>query len=232
MVSNGRVLITGTSSGIGQATAKLFLKQGYEVFGLDIKESTIASPDYYHFVCDVSKPETLPNIVDVDYLINNAGTIDEDTSIAVNLEGYVNVVSKYGWGNNSIKSILNIGSISGVVGLDTPLYAASQGGRISYTKNLAINFTNKFKRVPVNILCFGAVMTGLEPNLYANDAMVQAVANENMLKKWISVEEAAQWTYFMSVVNKSMCGQSILVDNGEASNFNFIDCRETDKYTN
>lgn len=226
------VLITGTSSGIGQATALLFLEKGFIVFGLDIQQSTIEHDNYVHYVCDVSKPETLPTLTDIDYLINNAGTIDEETSIAVNLEGYVNIVNKYGWGNNAIKSILNIGSISGVVGLDTPLYAASQGGRISYTKNLAINFTHKFKKIPINILCFGAVMTGLEPNLYANDAMVKAVADENMLKKWITVEEAAEWTYFMSVVNKSMCGQSILVDNGEAANFNFVDCRETDKYQN
>ncbi len=220
-----RVLITGTSSGIGQATAKLFLSRGYIVYGLDIQEATIVSPDYYHYVCDVSKPETLPDLPNIDFLINNAGTIEEDASIPVNLEGYVNVVNKYGWGNDEIKSILNIGSISGVVGLDTPLYAASQGGRISYTKNLAINFTHKFKKVPINILCFGAVMTGLEPKLYAQQDLVDAVAEQNMLKKWISSEEAAEWTYFMSVVNKSMCGQSILVDNGEAANFEFIEAR-------
>ena len=220
-----KVLITGTSSGIGEATAKLFLKRGYEVVGLDILDATITSPQYTHYVCDVSKPETLPDVDDVEYLINNAGTIEEDISIPVNLEGYVNVVNKYGWGNESIKSILNIGSISGIVGLDTPLYAASQGGRISYTKNLAINFTNKFKKVPINILCFGAVMTGLEPKLYAQQDLVDAVAEQNMLKKWIMPDEAAEWTYFMSVVNKSMCGQSILVDNGEAANYSFIEAR-------
>lgn len=223
MVKN--VLITGTSSGIGKATAELFLERGYFVYGLDILSSTIEHKNYTHYVCDVSIPSTLPDIKDVNYLINNAGTIEEDDSIAVNLEGYVNVVNMYGWGNDSIESILNIGSISGVVGLDTPLYAASQGGRISYTKNLAINFTNKFKKVPINILCFGAVMTGLEPKLYCNQELVDAVANENMLKKWIMPDEAAEWVYFMSVVNKSMCGQSILVDNGEAANFNFIDSR-------
>ena len=219
------VLITGTSSGIGEASAKLFLQRGFVVYGLDIRDSTICHDNYFHYICDVSKPWTFPQLAKVDYLINNAGTIEEEDSMAVNLEGYVNVVNKYAWGNNDIKSILNIGSISGIVGLDTPIYAASQGARISYTKNLAINFTKKFKKVPVNILCFGAVMTGLEPNLYANQELVDAVANENMLKKWIMPDEAAEWVYFMSVVNKSMCGQSILVDNGEESNFNFIDSR-------
>ena len=224
-----RVLITGTSSGIGKASATKFLSLGYEVYGIDIEKSTIDEIDYdfryHHFIADVSKPEQLPDLPDMDYVINNAGTIEEDISIPVNLEGYVNIVNKYCWGNNNIKSILNVGSISGIVGLDTPLYAASQGGRISYTKNLAINFTNKFKRVPINILCFGAVLTGLEPKLYRHKELVDAVANENLLKKWITVEEAADWVYFMSVVNKSMCGQSILVDNGEQQNFHFVESR-------
>lgn len=219
------VVITGTSSGIGLATAKLFLEKGFTVHGIDIQPSMINHECYYHHVADVSHPEQLPEIDSPDYVINNAGTIDEQLSIAVNLEGYVNVVNKYCWGNMNIKSILNIGSISGIVGLDTPLYAASQGGRISYTKNLAINFTHKFKKVPINILCFGAVLSGLEPKLYAHQELIDAVAEQNMLKKWISIEEAASWVYFMSVENKSMCGQSILVDNGEEADYNFIEAR-------
>ena len=33
------VLITGTSNGVGKATAKKFLSQGFKVYGLDWKES-------------------------------------------------------------------------------------------------------------------------------------------------------------------------------------------------
>ena len=36
------------------------------------------------------------------------------------------------------------------------------------------------------------------------------------LKKWATEEEIASWIYFLSVVNKSMSGEDILVDNGEA----------------
>ena len=36
-----RVLITGSSSGIGRECAVLFLEKGYEVLGIDIKEDTI-----------------------------------------------------------------------------------------------------------------------------------------------------------------------------------------------
>jgi len=36
------------------------------------------------------------------------------------------------------------------------------------------------------------------------------------LKKWATEEVIASWIYFLSVVNKSMSGEGILVDNGEA----------------
>lgn len=223
-----KVLITGTSSGIGKASAELFLEKGFSVYGIDILPTAVelfGEQDYHHYIADVSKPELLPELPLMDYVVNNAATIEEDKSIDTNLLGYINIVDKYCWGNTRIRSILNVGSISGIVGLDTPYYAASQGGRIAYTKNLALNFTHKFKKIPINILCFGAVMSGLEPKLYENEELVKAVANENMLKKWITCEEAAEWVYFMSVVNKSMCGQSILVDNGESADFNFIESR-------
>lgn len=222
-MSKGKVLITGTSSGIGRDSAILFLEKGYEVIGLDIDESAIAYEGYTHYICDVGKKEQLPDIDGVEYLINNAGTIEEDLSLETNLMGYINVAEKYGF-NDSIKSIVNVGSISGLVGLDTPIYAASQGGRISYTKNLAIRITEQYK-VPVNCVAFGAVLTNLEPKLYAHDDLVQAVANENLLNKWIQPDEAAEWVYFVAVKNKSMTGQVILIDNGEQAKYNFIKAR-------
>ena len=44
------VLITGTSSGVGRETAIKFLEEGFTVYGLDIKQSTITHYNYYHFV--------------------------------------------------------------------------------------------------------------------------------------------------------------------------------------
>lgn len=217
-----RVLITGTSSGIGRATAVLFLDRGHEVVGLDKEPSKISQKGYTHYECDVSIAMTLPTLAAFDVIINNAGTIDEKHSISTNLEGYINVVEKYA--GESVKNIVNVASISGHVGLDTMRYAASQGGRLALTKHLAITLGKKYGTI-VNSISPGAVMTGLEPALYDQDELVKAVANENILKKWIMPDEIAEWIYFMAVVNKSMTGQDILVDNGEVANFNFIDSR-------
>lgn len=216
-----RVLITGTSSGIGRATAVLFLKNGFSVFGIDIKRPTISDSQYVHIQCDVSEAEQLPDVRDLDIVINNAGTIKEEDAIATNLIGYLNVGEKYGF-QETVKAVINVGSIAARVGLDHPFYSASQGGRISYTRNLAVRL-GRHNKAKVNSISFGAVHSGLEPSLYENAEFMQAVANESILKKWMSVEEAAEWIYFVAVHNQSMTGQDILLDNGEEANCNFID---------
>ncbi len=72
-----RVLITGTTSGIGRATAIKFLNCGYEVVGFDIRKSSIESYNYTHYVIDVSRPDTFPTLEPFNIVINNAGTLDE-----------------------------------------------------------------------------------------------------------------------------------------------------------
>lgn len=218
-----RVLITGTSSGIGAATAALFLRCGHTVWGIDVlPNSGMKHENYTHTIADVCKSETLPDFSEeFDIVVNNAATAIEKDAIGVNLEGYINVAEKYAF-HQGIKCVINIGSISGRDGLDRPRYSASQGGRISYTKNLAIRLGNQYK-ARANCISFGAVLTGLEPNLYADPKLVNAVANENLLKKWITPDEAAEWIYFVSVKDRSCTGQDILIDNGEEANYNWIE---------
>ena len=217
-----RILITGTSSGIGKATAEKFLANGYYVDGIDIEPSTINHQRYIHHTCDVGKVEQLPEFTrGFDIIINNAATADETDAINVNLEGYINVAEKYAFQPN-IKCVVNVGSISGRDGLDRPRYSASQGGRIAYTKNLAIRL-GKLYKARVNCVSFGAVLTGLEPNLYNDAELVKAVANENLLNKWILPQEAAKWVYFVAVEDNCCTGQDILIDNGEEANYNWIE---------
>jgi hypothetical protein len=67
-----KVLITGTSRGIGKAIAERFLKEKHNVIGIDREPSTITGENYVHFQCDVRDREMLPCISDVEisYKVN------------------------------------------------------------------------------------------------------------------------------------------------------------------
>ena len=55
-----KVLITGTARGIGRACALRYLEAGHEVVGFDIRESTVFSDRYTHYIVDITKE--LPEI--------------------------------------------------------------------------------------------------------------------------------------------------------------------------
>lgn len=48
-----KVLITGTSRGIGKGIAELFLENGHEVIGLDRCVHSIEADNYTHIICDI-----------------------------------------------------------------------------------------------------------------------------------------------------------------------------------
>ena len=136
MDNNIKVLITGSSQGIGKTIAEYFLEMGYSVIGIDRQGQSIEHCNYQHHQCDISDYESLPEIDDVGILINNAGTQNEN-DIDVNLKALIKVTEKYGI-QKEIRSILNIGSASGHTGSEFPEYCASKGGVIAYTKNVAL----------------------------------------------------------------------------------------------
>ena len=69
-----KVLITGSSQGIGKAIAEYFLEMGYNVIGIDRQEQSINHNRYSHHQCDICDYENLPEIDNVGILINNAGS--------------------------------------------------------------------------------------------------------------------------------------------------------------
>lgn len=212
------VLITGTSQGIGLAIAELFLSHGHTVFGIDRKEGNITHPAYTHCVCDVRDTEKLPWLPDMDILINNAGTQNED-DIDINLKALIHITETYGV-RPCIKSILNIGSASGHTGAEFPAYCASKGGVMAYTKNVAMRVAAY--GATCNSLDPGGVLTPLNDCVVNDPLLWEKIMDETPLRRWASPEEIAQWAYFLTVINKFCTGQNILVDGGESINYHFI----------
>lgn len=212
-----RVLITGSSNGIGKAVAEKFLSLGHTVFGIDIAEKTIENPNYRHFVADVT--DDLPDVPSVEILINNAGVQDSGRDIEVNLKGAMRVTEKYAI-QDKIKSVLFIASASARSGAEFPEYVASKGGLVSYMKNVALRIA-KYGATS-NSLSPGGVTTALNTRVMENPDLWNRIMDETLIPKWASSEEIAEWAYFVTVINKSMTAEDLLIDNGEYAKATFI----------
>ena len=210
-----KVLVTGTSKGIGKSIATKFLEEGHDVIGFDIQKSSINHKNYTHYIQDICNE--LPDIADIDILVNNAG-IQEGDVIKVNLEGTINVTEKYI--NPNIKSIVFITSTSATTGSEFPEYVASKGGVLAYMKNVALRIS-KYKAT-ANSISPGGVKTDLNSHILNDEKLYKAVLDETLLDKWAEPEEIADFVYFVSVINKSMTGEDIIIDNGEKLKSNFI----------
>ena len=207
-----KVVVTGASSGIGKATALLFLENGHEVIGLDCKKAAIENKSYTHHIVDISDNASLPEISGVQILINSAGVQASENDIDVNLKGTINVTERYAF-QKDIKSVLIIASASAHTGAEFPHYSASKGGLLSYSRNVAIRLAEY--GATCNSISPGGVRTDLNKPVMDDPVLWQKIMDLTPLKKWAEPEEIAQWCYFLTVTNRSCTGEDILIDNGE-----------------
>ena len=164
----------------------------------------------------------------VDYLINNAGITrdqlilrmkedDWDAVIDTNLKGAWNfskAVLRPMLRNENGGSILNISSVSGVVGmLGQSNYSASKAGMIGLTKALAKEVASK--KITVNALALGLIETDMatEMNAEYREKYLTMVP----LGRFGNVQEVADIACFMlSPAAAYITGQVIQADGGLA----------------
>ena len=214
-----RILVTGSSKGIGLAVAQMFLDKGHVVIGMDILPPAIDHPNYIHYQKDVSKKRTLPPIEGIEIIFNNAGTQNKN-DLDNNLIGAMNVVEKYAF-QPAIKSVLFNASASARSGFEFPLYVASKAGVVGYMKNCATRLAQY--GATCNSLSLGGVLTSSNAPVMEDKRSWERIMQVTPLKKWMTLSEVCDWVYFLIITNKSMTGQDILVDNGEYnSNSTFV----------
>lgn len=177
---------------------------------------------YTHCTCDVRDPKTFPALAPESMphiLVNCAGVQSSSDDIDVNLKGTIRITEAFAIGNDRIRAVVNVGSASAHTGSEFPEYAASKGGLLSYTKNVALRLAPK---ATCNSIDPGGVLTDLNQCVIDDENLWQQIMELTPLKRWASPEEIAEWIFFVAVRNRFMTGQNLLIDGGEAGNARFI----------
>lgn len=178
-----RIIITGTSRGIGLELVQLFASQGHQVLALSRNAEPCKSFNKQNitaFSFDITKSSDVQKAVDfiesdwegVDILINNAGALlhkpFSETSMEefeavykVNVFGVVALTQKVLPYMTKGSHVVTISSMGGVQGsLKFPglaAYSSSKGAAITWSELLAEEY--KELGIAFNVLALGAVQT-------------------------------------------------------------------------
>ena len=228
------VLITGASRGIGNSIAGYFAEKGYKIFVTARNKSALeklAEKENIEgfYSCDITKDGEIENLFNnalkvlgsVDILINNAGayvcaeiekTTDENISDLLKLN--VEVPYKLSricvpeMKKNKFGRIINIGSVSGVVGEGyATLYSMTKSSFVGFSKALALEVAQD--NITVNTIHPGWVDTDLidvENKTFEDDQLMYTIPQRRFIEP---VEVAALAEYLASEKSKGLTGQSI-----------------------
>jgi NAD(P)-dependent dehydrogenase (short-subunit alcohol dehydrogenase family) len=182
-------VITGTASGIGAESARLFAAEGATVVGIDLSTEAEGTLTIEADVSDEGQVvEAFRRVEDefgrIDVLMNNAGInpTDDGSVLETSLDSWqrvqdVNLRSvflccKHGIPHlleNGGGSVVNVASFVATMGaaVSQISYTASKGGVLALSRELGVEFADRGVRV--NALCPGPVNTPLLKELFAKD---------------------------------------------------------------
>ena len=208
----GTALVTGAASGMGQATAAMFLDRGWRVLGLDITANLgIDHPALTALTVDIRDGDAVSAVVGaavastgIDAVANIAGVYppstlqtftDEHfrTIFDVNVLGLLHVTRAAVAHMNPGSAIVNFASVDAfTVSPGQLLYGASKAAVVMLTKELALELAPRGIRV--NGIAPGWVDT---PGNAATGRMVEAAASIP-LGRVASPAEIAEWVWILT----------------------------------
>lgn len=231
-------LVTGAARGIGLATTRLFLDEGWQVAMIDRDTEALsraAAPlkNVAAVDCDVSVPEQvdamIPQVIarfgGIDALVNNAGVADfgpiEDTTferwrtvMATNLDGPFLVTQVATPALKATKgAIVNIASISGLRASTLRVaYGTSKAGVIQLTLQQAAEL-GEFG-IRANCVAPGPVRTKLAMAVHSQQ-IIDAYHDAIPLNRYGSEREIAEAIVFLCSDRASyITGQVLAADGG------------------
>ncbi|MBU0976222.1 MAG: SDR family NAD(P)-dependent oxidoreductase [Patescibacteria group bacterium] len=233
-------LITGSSRGIGRATAILFAKEGAKVV-INCKENVEKAEEVLEKVgkgngivvkADVSTEKGVKRLISetekqfgrIDILVANAGVVPdpcgiEDSTeesinqvIDTNLKGTYKTLKIIGERLSKGGSVVTVSSVDGIIGEPfAAMYSATKAGIIALTKAFARHYSSK--QIRVNCVAPGLIETDLTKD--ADEQLLQETLKGVLIPRIGRPEEVANAILFFASSNASyMTGATICVDGG------------------
>lgn len=237
-------VITGGSSGIGEASVRRFVAEGAQVLiaDIDLAAADALAAELGDAVttchCDVrSEADVIAAAAvayerwdKVDVLVNNAGselnkaydetTEDEwDRVMDTDLKGPWLMCKHFvpPMVKAGSGSVINISSLNGLVGFPlSTAYGSAKGGLVVFTRDLAIELASTGVRI--NCVCPGVIATGMMERW--TDLMPDKEEAKTMLKGTMPIgrmgtaDEVAGAIFFFASPDSSLCQGSVLSVDG------------------
>ncbi len=230
-----RVLVTGASSGIGEAIAQAFSAEGAEVVATGATQGEInraaanaANAQITFKVLDVRDDSAvnalLQSIGEIDVVVNCAGVIQRFVehepeafarTIDINLNGTMRVCAAAREGLKARRGcIVNTASMLSFFGGGlVPGYSASKGGVAQLTKSLAIAYAEDGIRV--NAVAPGWIATPLTQALQDDPQRAAPILARTPMKRWGQPHDIAGPVLFLaSAQAQFVTGVILPVDGG------------------
>ena len=235
------VFVTGASSGLGAATARLFADEGANVFGIGRNETALAELVQYSDAVAVQAVELadsqqcsdainrcVEKFGQLDVLVNAAGKhqlhhttavsdADWERDLAVNISGpFYLCRAAIPHLLESKGNIVNVASIAGLSGQPYSAgYCSAKHALIGLTRSLALEYMNTDLRV--NVICPGGMDTPQVQNFSFPDGVdFDLVMRSSGLRGMMSPEEVAKVISFLASSDASAIHGAVYpVDRGK-----------------
>ena len=230
----GTAIVTGASSGIGEAIARRLLEDGCEVIALQRRPPRFAHQRLQHYevdLADAAAAQALAKSVAarhaVRYLVNNAGvnrpgplekaTVDDlDYALALNVRAAMILIQAFSPGMRAAKfgRIVNISSRAALGKTERTVYSAAKAGLIGMTRTLCLELGAD--GITVNAVAPGPVATELFDRGHpAGSDKRQRVIDSIPVRRVGTPEDVARAVAFLlSPESSYITGQTLFVCGG------------------
>ncbi|MEY3369463.1 MAG: hypothetical protein RLZZ361_133 [Cyanobacteriota bacterium] len=217
-----KVLITGGSRGIGQATAELLIQSGYQVLAPGSRELDVSNQESV----DKFFAENFTEDSSLYALICNAGVYHSAPLMEHSLEEWqkvidVNLTGAFRLCKKSLPylqaqqgaHIVMVSSVSAEGEIYTPAYSASKAGMIGLMKSLTWEL-GKFG-INVNAVAPGWVRTDMAQTILNTPEQEKNNLGANVQNRWIEPSEIAYLIqYLISPSARAITGETITISAG------------------